>query len=387
MKILSYAPRASTAVFLPTEIVIQIVSAVAEDDDLDGRQETLYSCCLVSRQWYSAAVPFLYERPRLDKGRSFEKFTRVICPPVGAPKSKANLGSFVRRLNMSGLVHHSSNSLTARLLGRVKENLEVFIAPAASFSINCLASLSKCGNLRYLDLSLVNESIPFTSLKKAISHLQKLVTLRLPRSTILTDPERLQWPPKLQRLQVGGTFKDNMHSFLWPEQITRMSLKNCTDLSVGAMRALVTNPHLGRNLRRLTVSTFNRGLQMESISIIPTYLTNLVFLSVPGDLIFDDFFETLRVVHGQRKPLPLEVLEFAFSHTGDALEFEWQSLIDTLDNALANLRAVGVHDMFIKDLWPCEVEDALAERAEKQDLPVSKDTEEYEVGVYCIYDN
>lgn len=136
MKIISARPQpqAPSEVFLPTEIVIQIVSAVAQDGDLDGRQETLYRCCLVSRQWYSAAVPFLYERPRLGGGKSFEKFTAVVCPPVRAPKSRTNLGSLVRRLDMSRLVHHSTKSLTARLLGRVRENLEVFIAPAASFS-------------------------------------------------------------------------------------------------------------------------------------------------------------------------------------------------------------------------------------------------------------
>ena len=34
---------------------------------------------------------------------------------------------------MSGLVHNGSKSLTARLLGRVKNNLDEFIAPQASF--------------------------------------------------------------------------------------------------------------------------------------------------------------------------------------------------------------------------------------------------------------
>jgi hypothetical protein len=134
MKIISDRPGASP-VFLPTEIVIHIVSLVATVmKDVDIRQKTLYSCCLVSRQWYSAAIPFLYESPQLEKGNSFEKFTAVVCPPLRAVKGKTNLGSFVRRLDMGLLVHHSSNSLTGRLLGRVKENLEEFTAPAASFS-------------------------------------------------------------------------------------------------------------------------------------------------------------------------------------------------------------------------------------------------------------
>jgi hypothetical protein len=133
MKVISDAP-AAVEVYLPTEIVLQIVSIVAASSGGDRRQKILYNCSLVSRQWYSATTPYLYEKPRLESGTTFQKFTAVVCPPVGAPKSRTNLGSLVRRLDMSRLVHHSSNSVTARLLGRVKENLEVFIAPAASFS-------------------------------------------------------------------------------------------------------------------------------------------------------------------------------------------------------------------------------------------------------------
>src|SRR5699024_162164 len=103
-------------------------------DNNAQRQRTMHVCCLVSRQWYSAAIAFLYEKPQLDKGRAFYKFTDTISPPVASRKSKMNLGSMVRRLDLSCLVHHSSNSLTSRLLGKVKENLEVFIAPSVTFA-------------------------------------------------------------------------------------------------------------------------------------------------------------------------------------------------------------------------------------------------------------
>jgi hypothetical protein len=45
-----------------------------------------------------------------------------------------DLGSLVQVLDLTGLVHHSSNSLTARLLGRVKKSLKIFAAPRVSFS-------------------------------------------------------------------------------------------------------------------------------------------------------------------------------------------------------------------------------------------------------------
>ena len=117
-------------VYLPTEILELIFSFIAADRR--RRQRTLHDCCLVSHQWYSAAVRYLYEKPQFNSGHAFERFTLTVSPPVGV--RHVNLGQYVRRLDLSGLVHHSSNSSTARLLGRVKQNLEVFIAPKVSFS-------------------------------------------------------------------------------------------------------------------------------------------------------------------------------------------------------------------------------------------------------------
>ena len=129
-------------VHLPTEVIVLIVLFVAADDRFPlSRQRSLHACCLVSRQWSSAAISFLYENPQIGSGLAFKKFTETVSPPIAARKSKWNLGAFVRRLDLSGLVHNSSNSLTARLLGRVKENLEVFIAPRFSFAYAPAVSL------------------------------------------------------------------------------------------------------------------------------------------------------------------------------------------------------------------------------------------------------
>lgn len=128
------SPAMPNSVYLPTEIVVYIVSLAAQSSDEAQRQSTLYACCLVSQQWYSAAVSFLYRKPRLKTGRSFAKFTRTVAPPLGERKSKLNLGEFVHRLDLGSLVHESSKSLTARLLGRIKTNLESFVAPSLSFS-------------------------------------------------------------------------------------------------------------------------------------------------------------------------------------------------------------------------------------------------------------
>ncbi|EED20190.1 F-box domain protein [Talaromyces stipitatus ATCC 10500] len=375
-------------IYIPTEIILQIVSRL--DRSLRGqeRQRTLYNICLVSHQWYSVALSFLYSRPRLEKGNAYRKFTDVLCPPAGLPKTSKDykdLGGLVRRLNLSRLVHHSSNSMTARLIGRVRENLEVFIAPAAGFSVNCLSPLSKCTNLRYLDLSLVHEPLSFESIIKSIRSMKRLITFRSPASMRIThEPfskhtEYPKWPPNLTTLQLSGTIEtSSMDTFHWPENITQLCLKNCLTLSLEVMTAILSNPQLGTKLKRLTISTYNRGLQPECIHLIPAFLPNLVFLSIPGDLVQDMFFSMIAY---QCTELALEVLELGHTHTGERFDFEIQSLIDLLDSKLPYLRAVGFHTMYGE--YP-DLDDALLERAEERgnDLRVSEETEEFDVGTY-----
>jgi hypothetical protein len=133
MKIITGKPP-TPEVFLPNEIVHHIVSHLSQFRDKRWKQYSLYACCLVSRQWYIITVPFLYKAPYFYFGRGFNQFITTICPPVAIARRKKNLGSFVRYLSMRSIVHHSSNSVTARLISRVKENLETFAAPRVSFS-------------------------------------------------------------------------------------------------------------------------------------------------------------------------------------------------------------------------------------------------------------
>ncbi|OKL60700.1 hypothetical protein UA08_04258 [Talaromyces atroroseus] len=374
-------------IFLPTEIVLQIVSRV--DRSLRGheRQRTLYTLCLVSHQWYSAALSFLYARPRLEKGNAYRKFTAILCPPASAPKTSKDLGRLVRRLDLSRLVHHSSNSMTARLIGRVRENLEVFIAPASGFSVNSFSPLSKCTKLRYLDLSLVNESFQFDSVIKSLRYMQHLVDFRAPGFMRITqdtvalraDSGGPTWPASIEQLQLSGTIDINMGTFRWPENITQLTLKHCMNLSLYVMTGLLGNHQLDENLKRLTVSTYNRGLQPECIHLIPVFLPNLLFLSIPGDLVHDIFFSMMK---HRGKKLALEVLELGHTHTGDKLDFSIQSLINVLDTSLPNLRAVGFHTMYGDD-HP-DLDDALLKRAEEKadELPISDETVEFDAGTY-----
>ncbi|GFN17836.1 hypothetical protein AtubIFM55763_000189 [Aspergillus tubingensis] len=364
----------SRQIYLPTEIVVEIITYAAADDG--HRQATLHACCLVSRQWYSVAIPYLYEKPRVSAGTAFKNFTDTICPTIGARKNKIQLGSLVHKLDLSGLVYHSSNSLTARLLGRVKENLEIFLAPRISFAINSLPALSKCTNIRHLDLSLVGDPIPFPDLKKAISKLRRLTTLRLPRSTSIATYDdaaaTIEWPPNLQRLQFSGHYRSiPMSSFPWPRTMTTLTLKNCADLSMSSLGSLMSNPQLA-NLKRFIVSASNRNLQPESINAIPVFLPELASLSIPGDLVNDSFFDILSHMH---PPLPLEDLEFGFPSLDANITFSTSSLITAMEYGLANLRSVGFSELFCTNqriLEDTEIDDFIHSRYSKKERRNSK---------------
>ncbi|KAJ9612019.1 hypothetical protein H2200_003614 [Cladophialophora chaetospira] len=81
-------------------------------------------------------------------------------------------------------------------------------APAITFSVAALAPLSKCPNLRLLDLSGDQYSIQLSELLNSIRGLEHLTSLGLPKN-ILCDhgsfPPVLHWPPNLERLRAPGT--------------------------------------------------------------------------------------------------------------------------------------------------------------------------------------
>lgn len=156
------------------------------------------------------------------------------------------------------------------------------------------------------------------------------------------------------------------------------------------MSDLISSPQLGRRLKRLKVSNSNRGLQPESINVIPAFLPGLTSLSVPGDLVMETFFDMLRSFH--RTPLALEVLELDAPCTDGAPEFTTETLLDALNKGLSNLRAIGFHEIYCTDERLAEDEDideALKERAKRRSATAGSesDAEEREdevVGVYYL---
>ena len=121
-------------VYLPTEVLQQVFSFLKDETD---SQRNFWACCLVCRQWYSAAVPLLYESPCLH-GKNFDGFSYTVCVPAKESRRRAaaarKFALYIKHLDMGSLAYESTNSNTAALLGRVKGRLETFVAPARFFS-------------------------------------------------------------------------------------------------------------------------------------------------------------------------------------------------------------------------------------------------------------
>jgi hypothetical protein len=253
--------------YLPDELLLEVLSYVHRGEPLE-KQASLARFCAVNRyvprhlsctsqnllslcrQWYDVGVRSLYESPFLT-GRAYDLFVRTLCPSVLAHIKPTSLSGLVKVLDLSHIVHQGNKSVTARLLGRTKASLRVFIAPQASFAINCWASLSKCKKLRVLNLSLVSECISFQSLNQTMRQLSDLQELFLPRCSTNYEGMALsmnvRWPPRLRHLSLSGSISGK---FLWdclrqpdafPPSLCSLSILHSPGLDHNGIRPLLTN--------------------------------------------------------------------------------------------------------------------------------------------------
>ncbi|KAF2764425.1 hypothetical protein EJ03DRAFT_321252 [Teratosphaeria nubilosa] len=287
-------------VYLPEEILIEILEYVARSSE---SQQTLASCCLLSRQWYAAAVPLLYARPFIS-GHNYDPFARTIITSLNLKVRDSPLAKLIKALNMASLVHQGSKSSTARLLSRTKDNLQDFIAPVATFGSNCLAPLAKCTHLQTLDLSLVSECPPLPDLFKAVSRLETLHTFRLPRSSgfgVHHKPDSFTWPPNLADLTLsGGIDAHFLHGVVaFPQTLRSLTIEHCplakafavTHLLKKAIRPL-------RNLHTLKIRHMPR-LSAHALDDVLFLLPQIRRLSISVDYITPALFDETHFHHSK----------------------------------------------------------------------------------------
>lgn len=304
-----YLKAPSQEILLPLEIISHILSYIPHRADT---QSTFHSCTLVSRLWYSASISLLYDRPYLN-GANFNAFVTTVCPSKNAHIRQSALAPLVRRLDMGGLVHNSSRSLTARLLGRMKGNILEFVAPQASFAINSFPALSKCTQLRYLDLSLISASISTRLLFQSLKTLQDLETLLFPRTSNSDqdrDDEVYEWPPKLQGLHLAGGVDDHFlrtHLLNVPQTLCRFSIQHCTMVYSPAL--LSSLEYLGPQLKHLTIRHPMNRMGVGALDYVLLMCPSLTAFRISADFITDALFENIPQDH------PLQILDLDCSGT------------------------------------------------------------------------
>lgn len=290
-------------IYLPDEVVLEIIEYLARGHD---SQRSLAAVCRLSHQWYSAAVPYLYRCPDLY-GNNFDKFCSSICPSIHPRVRKSPLSKLVRVLDMSRLVHQASKKVTARLLGRTQDSLEVFRAPQASFAINCLAALAKCLHLRSLDLSLVSESPPLPNLFRTVSRLHNLQAFRLPRSSgfgVQHGKPDITWPPNLRDLSLsGGIDAHFLHGIVsFPQTLRSISIEHCPlakGFAVSHLLRVAVQPL--QNLESVKIAFMPR-LSAHAMDDILFMLPQIKKLSVSADYITPAMFDEGHFSHF-REPL------------------------------------------------------------------------------------
>jgi len=223
-------------------------------------------------------------------------------------------------------------------------------------SVNCLAALSKCTNLRHLDLSLISESLPLRDFLHAIAPLKNLTSLRFPRSSSshtseLTRSQPHSWPPNLENLHLSGRIHDTSISLIissLPTTLTHLTIEHCPTLSRLFIWQIL--PTLAEGLTHLRISYQMPRLYRGSLDEILFHLPNLRVFSIAADYISRRFFTEYRTNEG----------EFLFSHPLEMLELEDSGATDlpleeykikasavslaVLEGRLGRLRRVRAHE-------------------------------------------
>ncbi|KAI4288222.1 MAG: hypothetical protein L6R35_002521 [Caloplaca aegaea] len=194
----------------------------------------------------------------------------------------------VKNLNMSSLIHDSSRSLTARILIRLKEGLEVFDAPCTSFALHqLLHSISKLPRLEFL-------------------------SMRCKDAPVANHPD-VSWPPSLKSLEVSGSFTSRTldHFRLLPRTLTSLTIDDTSQIDYGALEALLKV--IGHGLETLHLGSYPIGFQDVTLSdwLRPLPKLKSLYVSLLGSQIGGslNIFDGGKRLYDSHNSHPLKQLE------------------------------------------------------------------------------
>ena len=215
--------------------------------------------------------------------------------------------------------------------------------------VNCLAALSKCSNLRRLDLSLVSESIAMSDLLRSTSTLSKLEILYLPRSSTHGSSEdvlKYDWPTKLRELYISGGIRDEsvLDLSTLPRSLIHLSISNCPHLSMLFVGPLLK--HTGSQLQYLEITAPIPGIGLghDPLTNVTDLAPNLRHLKISLDFVGPSFFTA------SDPSLPecqfLNRLDLDCFDPAENVDFRPERIADAIvgsESKFTKLRKLGVH--------------------------------------------
>ncbi|KIV90701.1 hypothetical protein PV10_05329 [Exophiala mesophila] len=333
-------------VVLPAEVIDSISIHVMQ---FDQYQSSLASCCLVNRSWYAGFIAGLYAYPIITQ-RNFEYFARTLSSPV-TKKTKVGLEHLVKRLDLSSIAYESSKSLTARLLGRVKNSLEFFASPAITFSLTSLAPLSKCYNLHHLDLSADGYQLGLGKILATVSHLEQLSTLKLPTDAFAVQPEvaSLMWPPNLRFVQLTDRLPNSSKNWddvlrSLPKTVTTLRIHGC--LNYDSVARLKECEPSDNRVSRLEIGVSRDEAYMPFDAITTAAFPALRYIAVPAPSLIPP--ATAMLVEPIIKHDGIEVLELTpIRDVGPPVKWEFDDF-NTIIHSFTSLYKITIAEKNVR---------------------------------------
>lgn len=263
--------------------------------------------------------------------------------------------------------------------------------------INCLAALSKCQNLRQLDLSLVTEHIGLPQLLHSIRRLTCLEKLSMRcKDDVPHTLSDSTWPPQLKVLNISGTFIDDVleHFLSLPKSLTSLAVYDCRTLGLHPMKELVKA--LGDGLESLQIGPGMLFSDHEDLAEWLQYLPKLKRLHIcePWFSIPQTMSHLPSPIFDAESPHPLEHLGVDYREVVERPDYDtevrnevslWDAIAEDYLNRVRHVQYFYRHDARLSKRTRRLVDelDDLLRALAREDGPDAAITEE-DAGAYVV---
>ena len=234
------------------------------------------------------------------------------------------------------------------ILFSLQDNIPKITTFANTSRINALAALSKCTNLRLLDLSFVSESPAMSNLLHSMASLAKLEVLHLPRSSgheTYRGIARHPWPSKLRELHISGGLSDESVFYIadLPQSVSSLSIGHCPRLSMFTICPLLETSGPQLHYLEVVAPIPMLGVYPGVLDDLMEWAPNLRHLKISTDFISERIFATCDDAELHHKSL-----RTLYLHCFDPTESDELAAVHVLNGIffgkLTSVRILGIHE-------------------------------------------